>query len=1314
MNLMVKYVLLVLQLYAIATSALLQGSSASPNFEPASGPEGTKHLEPSISPKTPLNEPPSDAAAPIMSIPEGSPPSPPVTQPVLVPPIPQPEKGPTIASPVNSPTVSVQITPPPSDALQSPPPVVQAAPPTNSLVPPSMPLASPSSSTSQAPPPSSMSQAPPPSSMSQAPPPSSMSQAPPQPPSMSQAPPPLSISQPSPPSSMSQPPPSMPQASSPSMPQAPPPSMSQAPPSMPKAPPPSMSQPPPSMPQAPPPSMSQVPPSMPKAPPPSMTQVPPSMPQAPPPSMPQVPPSMPQTPPPSMPQAPPLMPQAPPSILPEPSASPPTKLPMASPPPNLPIPVEVPPSTLPTSPPTPSLIPVPPNLPAPVVSPPNTLPINSPPSAPTSTVPPPNLPAPVASPPNTVPRDAPPSPTLTMPPPNSPVPVASSPSAPQRNAPPPRPTVSRPPSSFPNPVALPPSNHNLSMPPPILPEPHISPVSTPSIPSSPNRTTNNIAPIQRSPPPVKAPTLIKAPPPYSSSNKSPPAKSHPPPSLPPLYPPPPPGPKSRPIHHTYPPPDNNPSHPVSPPPDTNPSHPVSPPPDTNPSHPVSPPPDTNPSHPVSPPPDTNPSHPVSSPPTSDLTVPPVENSVPPSIPPVRSPSVQTKMPVFPPRIPKPLQALPPPPPNEDCSSVTCMEPLTNTPPGTPCKCVLPMQVELGVGIALYTFFPLVSELAFEMASGLFMSSSQVRIMGANEDNQDSEKTMVIINLVPLGEKFDNFTAYVTAQRLWLKQVPIKSSLFGDYEVFYVKYPGLPPSPPMPTTNGVNGEPYGHGNNGRDIKPLGVDVSNQRRSNKLSGSVISIISLSAVVAAILVCVAVWVLLVKSRDGAHSGPNTASTLPSVTKSSGVGASMNGSGPESASLSFRSSIHYKGSAKTFSLSDLEKATDNFNELGVLGEGGFGRVYSGVLEDGTKIAVKVLKRDDHQGDREFLAEVEMLSRLHHRNLVRLIGICTEDRNRSLVYELIPNGSVESHLHGVDKETAPLDWGARLKIALGAARGLAYLHEDSSPRVIHRDFKSSNILLEHDFTPKVSDFGLARSALDEENQHISTRVMGTFGYVAPEYAMTGHLLVKSDVYSYGVVLLELLTGRKPVDMSMPSGQENLVAWARPLLPTPEGLNLLIDPSLRPEVPFDSISKVAAIASMCVQPEVSHRPFMGEVVQALKLVCNECEETRDLGSRTCSQEDLTSMDFDPRSGTSPRPGPDPGPSRSMYPSYESPLDVESGISGVGLDVGSYRISSSSGPLRPKRRLQVWEKMKRFSSGSMTDYGDFLRLLSRSR
>jgi serine/threonine protein kinase len=200
-------------------------------------------------------------------------------------------------------------------------------------------------------------------------------------------------------------------------------------------------------------------------------------------------------------------------------------------------------------------------------------------------------------------------------------------------------------------------------------------------------------------------------------------------------------------------------------------------------------------------------------------------------------------------------------------------------------------------------------------------------------------------------------------------------------------------------------------------------------------------------------------------------------------------------STSMSLGSSMKsYTGTVKTFSLAELNRATENFNPENVVGEGGFGKVYQGVLDNGVLVAIKVLNCNDNnqQGGREFVAEVQMLSRLHHRNLVKLIGICTEDPERCLVYELIPNGSVESHLHGPDN---PLDWEARVKIALGSARGLAYLHEDSTPRVIHRDFKASNILLEDDFTPKVSDFGLAKAAGEVGNsQPISTQVVGTFG----------------------------------------------------------------------------------------------------------------------------------------------------------------------------------------------------------------------------
>ncbi|KAJ4831112.1 hypothetical protein Tsubulata_010626 [Turnera subulata] len=723
------------------------------------------------------------------------------------------------------------------------------------------------------------------------------------------------------------------------------------------------------------------------------------------------------------------------------------------------------------------------------------------------------------------------------------------------------------------------------------------------------------------------------------------------------------------------------------------------------------------------------------------------------------------------RIPKtpllpPLHAFPPPPPNEDCSATVCTEPYTNTPPGSPCGCVLPMQVGLRLSVALYTFFPLVLELAQEIASGVFMKQCQVRIIGANAGSQQPEKTIVLTDLVPLGQRFDNTTAYLTYQRFWHKQVVINASLFGDYEVLYVRYQGLPPSPPTaPSGISIVDGPYsGNENNARTMKPLGVDVGKKLHKNGLGGSMIAIIALSGAVALVLCSAVAWFLLSRHRDrGSQQTSNLQSFPPSVPKQPGnttmyaawcslayrslicrcfkqrnashrifffssmIGnkhkfaggtGSMVGSGLSSASLSFGSSIAtYTGSAKTFSASDIERATNNFDSSRILGEGGFGRVYSGILEDGTRVAVKVLKRDDQQGGREFLAEIEMLSRLHHRNLVKLIGICTEERARCLVYELIPNGSVESHLHGVDKESDPLDWDARIKIALGAARGLAYLHEDSSPRVIHRDFKASNILLEHDFTPKVSDFGLARTALDEENRHISTRVMGTFGYVAPEYAMTGHLLVKSDVYSYGVVLLELLTGRKPVDMSQPPGQENLVAWARPLLTSTEGLKIIIDPSLGPDVPFDSVAKVAAIASMCVQPEVSHRPFMGEVVQALKLVCNECDEAKEVGSGS-SSEDL-SVDMDDAASSNSGLLPATFQDHTEATNYDSEPDIERGLSMEQFfsssarygrkESRSLRRCSSSGPLTTGRGKQLWQGMRRLKGESVSEHGSFFRL-----
>ncbi|KAK1666692.1 hypothetical protein QYE76_054851 [Lolium multiflorum] len=636
--------------------------------------------------------------------------------------------------------------------------------------------------------------------------------------------------------------------------------------------------------------------------------------------------------------------------------------------------------------------------------------------------------------------------------------------------------------------------------------------------------------------------------------------------------------------------------------------------------------------------------------------------------------------------PTPSHSLPPPPPNSYCTPLYCQDPLTNSPPGTTCRCVLPIKLELHLGIPLYTFFGLVAELAQNIASGVFMKQVQVRIMGANAATEDPEKTAVLIDLVPLGARFDNTTTLSVFERFWHKQVIINPMHFGSYDVLYVLYPGLPSSPP-PAPGSLNN---GLSNvNDPRLRPFAVDVGNHRE--RKSRGIIVIIVLSSIFAFILCAGAALVIYFKLRN--HNLLTEASLTPA--KPAGPGSAVVGSRlesrPISASPSFSSSIvAYKGSAKLFSLVDMERATQTFDESRIIGEGGFGRVYEGILEDGERVAIKVLKRDDQQGTREFLAEVEMLSRLHHRNLVKLIGICTEEHMRCLVYELVPNGSLEFHLHGSDKYTAVLDWDARLQIALGAARGLAYLHEDSSPRVIHRDFKSSNILLEHDFTPKVSDFGLARIALGEGNEHISTRVMGTFGYLAPEYAMTGHLLVKSDVYSYGVVLLELLTGRKPVDMSRPPGQENLVAWACPFLTNRDGLETLIDVSLGSGIPFDSIAKVAAIASMCVQPEVDQRPFMGEVVQALKLVCKEGSEFNE--SRSFSRDmHIQDAEIMSRSSLDMDVGPVLSTEQFAASARYDTLDAS----------GSFRRYSSSGPLKVGKAERNRERG--LSTGSSSEH-----------
>ncbi|KAI5054186.1 hypothetical protein GOP47_0030921, partial [Adiantum capillus-veneris] len=237
--------------------------------------------------------------------------------------------------------------------------------------------------------------------------------------------------------------------------------------------------------------------------------------------------------------------------------------------------------------------------------------------------------------------------------------------------------------------------------------------------------------------------------------------------------------------------------------------------------------------------------------------------------------------------------------------------------------------------------------------------------------------------------------------------------------------------------------------------------------------------------------------------------------------------------------------GLDRHFSLQDLRLATRNFHSENLLGEGGFGRVYKGTLVDGTVVAIKQLSGVSHQGQNEFVNESRILLTVQHRNLVRLFGCCAESDERLLVYEYLKNRSLDQVLFGITaKSPLFLEWPIRRRIIMGAAKGLVYLHEDSRVRIIHRDIKASNILLDDKFQPKIADFGLAK-LFDMNQTHASTKVAGTFGYLAPEYAVNGKLTDKADVYSFGVVMLEVVSGRRNTDFHLPPKDQRLldVAW---------------------------------------------------------------------------------------------------------------------------------------------------------------------------
>ncbi|KAG7594895.1 Leucine-rich repeat [Arabidopsis thaliana x Arabidopsis arenosa] len=288
-------------------------------------------------------------------------------------------------------------------------------------------------------------------------------------------------------------------------------------------------------------------------------------------------------------------------------------------------------------------------------------------------------------------------------------------------------------------------------------------------------------------------------------------------------------------------------------------------------------------------------------------------------------------------------------------------------------------------------------------------------------------------------------------------------------------------------------------------------------------------------------------------------------------------------------------------FTYEDLAQATGNFSSTNLIGQGGFGYVHRGVISDGTEVAIKQLKAGSRQGEQEFLAEIEIISRVHHKHLVSLLGYCITGCQRLLVYEFVPNKTLEFHLH--EKEAPVMEWAKRMKIALGSAKGLSYLHDDCNPKTIHRDVKAANILIDNSYEPKLADFGLARSCSDTET-HVSTRVMGTFGYLAPEYASSGKLTDKSDVFSFGVVLLELITGRRPFDMSMPfPDDESIVDWAKPLMTKAlkdGNFDGFVDPRLENDFDVIEMTRVVACAAASVRHSAKRRPTMSQIVRVFE------------------------------------------------------------------------------------------------------------------
>ncbi|CAN6288945.1 unnamed protein product [Urochloa humidicola] len=350
-----------------------------------------------------------------------------------------------------------------------------------------------------------------------------------------------------------------------------------------------------------------------------------------------------------------------------------------------------------------------------------------------------------------------------------------------------------------------------------------------------------------------------------------------------------------------------------------------------------------------------------------------------------------------------------------------------------------------------------------------------------------------------------------------------------------------------------------------------------------------------------------LILAEHFARASGETATSSGGSTDSAAGGGGGNDEEVPEAAR---------RGWGRRYTRREMDEATGGLAAANVMGEGVYGVVYRGVLRDGTAVAIKNLHNNRGQAEKDFRMEVQTIGRVRHKNLVSLLGYCSEGACRMLVYQYMENSNLDKWLHHDESETSPLSWDTRMRILLGTAKGLAYLHEGLEPKIVHRDIKSSNILLDRRWNAKVSDFGLAK-LLCSERSYVTTRVMGTFGYVAPEYAKTGMLNERSDVYSFGVLVMEVITGRTPVDYTRPTDEVNLVEWLKRMV-AERRVEEVLDPRLPEPPPSKALKRAILAALRCVDPEGSQRPTMAHVVHMLEddqIQRDEFKLARDLSPR---------------------------------------------------------------------------------------------------